>query len=125
MKKIGRKLFKYLKTLMLTILIILFVFMAVRVIGKAINGKTPDNGVNESKYIDVNGTKQWISIYGEDKDNPVLLYLHGGPGSATSAYDYAFTRKWADVYTVVKYSLQGTTQGRYLTGGVPPVRFSM
>ena len=26
---------------------------------------------------------------------------------------------------VIKYSLQGTTQGRYLTGGVPPVRFSM
>ena len=29
------------------------------------------------------------------------------------------------VSTVRKYSLQGTTQGRYLTGGVPPVRFSM
>lgn len=28
-------------------------------------------------------------------------------------------------YTKEKYSLQGTTQGRYLTGGVPPVRFSM
>ena len=28
-------------------------------------------------------------------------------------------------FTDVKYSLQGTTQGRYLTGGVPPVRFSM
>ena len=28
-------------------------------------------------------------------------------------------------YTFGKYSLQGTTQGRYLTGGVPPVRFSM
>ena len=27
--------------------------------------------------------------------------------------------------TEKKYSLQGTTQGRYLTGGVPPVRFSM
>lgn len=26
---------------------------------------------------------------------------------------------------IAKYSLQGTTQGRYLTGGVPPVRFSM
>ena len=30
-----------------------------------------------------------------------------------------------DIVTLVKYSLQGTTQGRYLTGGVPPVRFSM
>ena len=29
------------------------------------------------------------------------------------------------VERAVKYSLQGTTQGRYLTGGVPPVRFSM
>ena len=29
------------------------------------------------------------------------------------------------VLTDVKYSLQGTTQSRYLTGGVPPVRFSM
>ena len=29
------------------------------------------------------------------------------------------------VITPKKYSLQGTTQGRYLTGGVPPVRFSM
>ena len=29
------------------------------------------------------------------------------------------------IYSTVKYSLQGTTQGRYLTGGVPPARFSM
>ena len=30
-----------------------------------------------------------------------------------------------DFFNLGKYSLQGTTQGRYLTGGVPPVRFSM
>ena len=30
-----------------------------------------------------------------------------------------------EFYKGVKYSLQGTTQGRYLTGGVLPVRFSM
>lgn len=29
------------------------------------------------------------------------------------------------VSKVSKYSLQGTTQGNGLTGGVPPVRFSM
>ena len=40
----------------------------------------------------------------------------------------AYTGK-VDVINVItapeKYSLQGTTQSRYLTGGVPPVRFSM
>ena len=37
-----------------------------------------------------------------------------------------FSLKFSPVVeTVVKYSLQGTTQDRYLTGGVPPVRFSM
>jgi len=30
-----------------------------------------------------------------------------------------------DVYVTTKYSLQGTTQGNGLTGGLPPVRFSM
>ena len=30
-----------------------------------------------------------------------------------------------DTLSFTKYSLQGTTQSRYLTGGVPPVRFSM
>ena len=33
--------------------------------------------------------------------------------------------KLSIITEAVKYSLQGTTQGRYLTGGVPPVRFSM
>lgn len=103
MKHLARKVLKLLKVLIFIILVVVFVFLVVRTIGKTINGKTPDGGINESMYIDVNGTMQWISIYGEDKDNPVLLYLHGGPGSSTSAYDYAFTRKWADVYTVVTW----------------------
>lgn len=37
--------------------------------------------------------------------------------------DFLLNHKFS--LTLSKYSLQGTTQGRYLTGGVPPVRFSM
>ena len=81
----------------------LIVLFFVSTMGKAIYSKTPDGSINKSMYIDVNGTKQWIHIYGEDIDNPVLLYLHGGSGPATSDIDYAFTRKWADVYTVVTW----------------------
>ena len=103
MQKIWRKILKILKIIGLTILSILLLFFLIRSIGKAVNNKTPKAGINESMYVEINGTKQWINIYGEDINNPVLLYLHGGPGSSTSAYDYAFTRKWADVYTVVTW----------------------
>ena len=38
---------------------------------------------------------------------------------------FPFIEKISDFYTTTKYSLQGTTQGNGLTGGLPPVRFSM
>lgn len=98
-----KKIAKILKGTVVVIFGLLIAFLIIRAIGKGINNRTPDGGINESMYIDVNGTQQWINIYGEDLDNPVLLYLHGGPGAATSDIDYAFTRKWADVYTVVTW----------------------
>lgn len=97
------KIRRIIKRIALTVLILVIAITAVREIGRAYYSRTPDGGINESMYIDVNGTKQWINIYGEDIDNPVLLYLHGGPGSSASDIDYAFTRKWADVYTVVTW----------------------
>ena len=102
MKK-KSKILSILKWIAVVILLSFTLFFVVRAIGKAIYNQTPAEGINESMYIDVNGTKQWISIYGEDIDNPVLLYLHGGPGSSTSHLDYVITRKWADVYTVVTW----------------------
>ena len=50
-----------------------------RAVGKAVYARTPKGGINESMYIDVNGSKQWINIYGKDKNNPVLLYCTAVP----------------------------------------------
>jgi pimeloyl-ACP methyl ester carboxylesterase len=103
MRKIWIRMMKIMKWLLIVLVSAIVLFFIIRFIGQKINSRTPEGGINESMYVDINGTKQWISIYGEDINNPVLLYLHGGPGSATSSYDYAFTRKWADIYTVVTW----------------------
>lgn len=101
------KALKILRIFLVAVAALLLCFFLVRAVGVAINGRTPEGGINEELYVEINGARQWISVYGEDTGNPVLLYLHGGPGSATSMYDYAFTRKWADVYTVVTWDQRG------------------
>ena len=94
---------KILKRIVIISGILLLALLSLHTMGSRWNRRTPKGGINTSMYVDINGTREWINIYGKDKNNPVLLYLHGGPGSATSEIDYAFTRKWADIYTVVTW----------------------
>lgn len=103
MEKKGARVLKIIKWIVIVLISAIVLFFIIRFIGQKINSRTPEGGINESMYVDINGSKQWISIYGKNIDNPVLLYLHGGPGQATSFCDYVFTRKWTDIYTVVTW----------------------
>lgn len=39
-----------------------------------------DGGISELIQLDVNHTKQFVLIEGKSTDNPIILFLHGGPG---------------------------------------------
>ena len=75
---------------------------------------TDPNGIDEAKYVEVGGIEQWITIRGDDRKNPVLLLLHGGPGDATNPWGYAGFRSWLKYFTVVQWDQRGAgrTLGR-------------
>ena len=66
------------------------------------------NGIDEARYVEVGGIQQWITIRGEERNNPVLLFLHGGPGDATNPWGYAAFRLWLKHVTVIQWDQRGT-----------------
>jgi pimeloyl-ACP methyl ester carboxylesterase len=68
---------------------------------------TTANGIDEGSYVEIGGIEQWITIRGEDRNNPVLLFLHGGPGDATNPWGYAAFRSWLKYFTVVQWDQRG------------------
>ncbi|PKP83169.1 MAG: alpha/beta hydrolase [Alphaproteobacteria bacterium HGW-Alphaproteobacteria-18] len=65
------------------------------------------NGIEESYAARIGGVDQWLSIRGKDRDNPVILLVHGGPGSAELAIGWTFQRGWEDYFTVVQWDQRG------------------
>lgn len=63
--------------------------------------RTP-RGIEQAMYVPLGGVDQWIQIRGDDRNNPVLLFVHGGPGFAESPMSSRF-RAWEASFTVVMW----------------------
>lgn len=75
--------------------------------------KKSNKVINREEYVLINGIEQYIYHQGTSESNPVLLFLHGGPGSAVSIFGHAFQKQWEDLYTVVHWDQRGA--GKTLT----------
>ena len=65
-------------------------------------------GIDELKPIKIGGTDQWLHIRGRNRNNPVLLCLHGGPGFPMIGFMDAVQRPWEDYFTVVQWDQRQT-----------------
>jgi pimeloyl-ACP methyl ester carboxylesterase len=75
------------------------------------------HGVQELTAIEIGGLKQWISVRGRDRNNPILLYIHGGPASPEMPLSWTFQTPWEDYFTVVQWDQRGA--GKTYTANDP------
>ncbi|HEY0650363.1 alpha/beta hydrolase [Phenylobacterium sp.] len=65
------------------------------------------NAIDEAGFVRIGGIDQWVSIRGEDRRNPVLVVLHGGPGAAFQVITYEAMRPWERDFTIVQWDQRG------------------
>lgn len=70
------------------------------------------NGIDEKRNVKLGWAEQWIMLRGQDKTAPVLLFLHGGPGSPISPSVYTYQRPWEDFFLVVHWDQRGFGRSR-------------
>lgn len=71
------------------------------------NGKEIKNSLAEKCFAEINGTKMGMIIKGKDILNPVLLFIHGGPGMPEYFLSEKYPTGLEDYFTVVYWDQRG------------------
>ena len=70
--------------------------------------------IDERGFVPIGGIEQWITIKGADRKNPVVWFVHGGPGNSLSPFADAMFAGWEKDFTLVQWDQRGAgrTYGR-------------
>jgi pimeloyl-ACP methyl ester carboxylesterase len=65
------------------------------------------DGVASLEEVELGGERQWILIRGQHTTNPILIFLHGGPGSPSIFYSRYALGGLEEYFTVVAWDQRG------------------
>lgn len=65
------------------------------------------DGIESLERVPIGGINQWIHVRGQNVDNPILLFIHGGPGIASIPIAREFQAPWERHFTVVQWDQRG------------------
>lgn len=101
----NRKIIKIGKVTIMIIVLIVLVGLIFPTWTPRIKG---DNSISTLEQVEINGTGYEVMIRGVDKRNPIVIFVHGGPGCSEIPY----VRKYQDLleknYTIVHYDQRGS-----------------
>jgi pimeloyl-ACP methyl ester carboxylesterase len=70
-------------------------------------GKVLESSISEKLFLNIGGVKQGMFIRSKNMDNPVLLFLHGGPGFPNYFLIEKFNPGLEDYFTVCYWEQRG------------------
>lgn len=65
------------------------------------------SGVQESYKTKIGGVDQWLNVRGQDRDNPMILFVHGGPAAPVTPTMWQFQRPIEEYFTVANWDQRG------------------
>ena len=74
---------------------------------ETVERRSPVTKIDEQGFVSIGGIEQWITISGASRDNPVILFVHGGPGNPLSPYASAVYGFWEKDFTLVQWDQRG------------------
>lgn len=72
------------------------------------NGERSSASIATLEKVRLGGVDQWILVRGHDRGNPLILFLHGGPGMPSMYLAHAFQRDLERDFTVVHWDRRGS-----------------
>ncbi|MDZ5471510.1 alpha/beta hydrolase [Bacillus sp. 31A1R] len=72
------------------------------------HGNVLKDSISQLEKLTLGGVTQWITIRGKNKNLPILLFLHGGPGSPQTGAQRKYNRVLEDEYIVVNWDQRGS-----------------
>lgn len=63
--------------------------------------------IKEKTFLDLGGELQYVEITGTDRNNPILLFIHGGPGWPQTPQLRYYNSELAHKYTLVIWEQRG------------------
>ncbi len=72
------------------------------------NGRIISGSIATLETIELNGSQQWITIRGNNVNNPVLLFLAGGPGGSELVMTRRYLGALEEHFVIVNWDQPGT-----------------
>lgn len=99
--------------LLVFILLLIGIVIGVRLYNKWKTTIKTENGIEESIYVKIGGIEQSLQIRGENQNNPIILFLHGGPGFPISYLSHVYQGYFEDEYTIVHWDQRNAGRTYY------------